>query len=337
MTTFEVTPETRLSQLWDDLIAGANGPDPLDADAVFVSDLHRQMDLPYPSPAIEDAIWAAVMTATVAGIATTSPAEVSAKSGVTLWTRLVLALPTFAWLILAGLLGGFIAGVSSRLMMRVSGLLTVSAHRFIRTDADAQVGHITFAGTMFLGALGAAAGVLAVCFYLAIRSRLPFEGKARSAVFAGILLAVFGYVLMDPTNHDYHTFGPAWLNVFNFSSLYLIMGFACAELYEAQPQFFSTVRQGQSRIVSWIKTPLFVIISLFGAYLAVFVMLLGWKSLIIPFLALVGWAIARTGIQRNLSFFSMPIVIRQWGIWVVPGIVGFTLTARGVTEILLNR
>jgi hypothetical protein len=223
-------------------------------------------------------------------------------------------------------------------MMRISGLLTIQANRFLHTDSEATVGRITFGGTMFLGALGAAAGVLAVFFYFAIRSRIPFTGWRRSAAFGVILLAVFGYVLMDPTNPDYNRFGPAWLNVLNFSSLYLIMGCACAQLYENRPRFFYRMASARpNRLTIFLRTPLFLGISIFGTYVALFTLILGALGLIIPIVALVCWAISRTGIQRNFSYFTMPVAVRQWGVWVVPGIVGFTLTARGVTEILLNR
>jgi len=255
-----------------------------------------------------------------------------------LWTRLVRCLSSAAWVIIAGLLGGFIAGVSSRLMMRLSGVLTIEANRFLRTDTDATVGKLTFGGTLFLGGLGAAAGVLAVCFYIAIRHRLPFTGRKRSAVFAGILLAVFGYVLMNPANPDYHRFGPAWVNVFAFSSLYLIMGFVCAEIYEARPLTYPCLSApNRLSVQTVLSTLVFLAITISGSFIALFAIFLGWQSLIIPILALLAWAATRIGWTRSFSTFSLPVVVRQWGIWVVPGLVGFILTARGVTEILLHR
>jgi hypothetical protein len=34
---------------------------------------------------------------------------------------------------------------------------------------------------------------------------------------------------------------------------------------------------------------------------------------------------------------SLPAVVQPLGLMVVPGIAGFILTARGITEILMNR
>ncbi|HQY31201.1 MAG TPA: hypothetical protein PK691_07940, partial [Thermomicrobiales bacterium] len=81
----------------------------------------------------------------------------------------------------------------------------------------------------------------------------------------------------------------------------------------------------------------FLAITISGSFIALFAIFLGWQSLIIPMLALLTWAATRIGWPRSFSTFSLPVVVRQWGIWVVPGLVGFILTARGVTEILLNR
>ena len=88
--------------------------------------------------------------------------------------------------------------------------------------------------TFFLGLLAAAQRASSrYCFTWRSGVVCRLAGWQRSGVFAVLLLAVFGFVLMDPSNGDYQTFGPAWLNVSMFSSLYLIMGFLTSQIYEA--------------------------------------------------------------------------------------------------------
>ncbi len=335
MTAPQFPSEAHLSQVWDDLVNGTLTTTPIDPDAQFISRLHAQLALPAPSAKLEEAIWASVASAAVASLAET-PQQLS-ETRPSLLARVLALLPAIAWAMIAGGLGGFIAGIVSRISMRLSGLLTIEANRFLHTDADATVGRFTLGGTLFLGGLGASAGLLTVGFYVLIRSRLPFTGMRRSLVFATILFLVFGYVLMDPTNPDYHRFGPAWINVTSFSLLYFVMGITVAELYERRPRAFSPARQRSNpRWLQVLTTPIYLALIGAGLFFALITIIFGAMVLLIPAVALGVWLVAQTGIHRRLSFTFVPMVVRQWGVLVVPGVVGVILTARGITEILLN-
>jgi hypothetical protein len=341
MTTSSVSAESNLSQTWDDILT-RRLPEPTpEGDADFLWYLHHTLSVSGPAPELADSLWATIVDTSVQSLVP-SPVTATATASPerTNWViHLISYLPTIAWMVAAGLAGGFIAGISSRIMMRISGLLTIQVHRFIETQAGATVGKITLGGTLFLGGLGAAAGVLAAGFYVAIRPRLPFDGWRRSAAFAALLLLVFGYVIMNPNNDDYHTFGPAWLNILNFSSLYLIMGFTIAQIYEHRPAIVTGFSNASGR--RWlsiaIKAPVYLAIIGAGVLFSLIAMIIGRPALLIPLVLLICWLVAHTNLMRFIRSVSIPPAVQRWGVWVVPGVVGFILTARGVTEILLNR
>lgn len=339
MSSIDPTIHARqLSDAWDRLLKGDSVPGDL-PELELIDQLSRseaEGDLPAE---LQSRIWNDVMRETARQlsptIGTTPIARTSSESRPNI---LVSRLTALAWIVVAGMAGGFIAGIGSRLFMRLAGFLTVDQNRSLLTENDAAVGEITLDGTLSLGFMGAGAGIFALLVYVAIRDRLPFDGWRRSASFSVLLLLVFGYVIMDPSNPDYQTFGPTWLNVSTFSSLYLIMGFATAEIYELgrrRSDWFAGLRN--HRI---IRFPIFAVsgfLCLIALFLAPIILIVGATGLIVVAVAGVAWLASRyLSLDRFLAY-RVPAFVRPWGMLVVPGIVGFILTARGVTEILLNR
>ena len=177
-----------------------------------------------------------------------------------------------------------------------------------------------------------------ILIYLALRNRLPFDGWRRSATFAVLLLLVFGYVIMDPSNPDYQLFGPTWLNVSTFSSLYLLMGFCCAQTYELGRRYGPRLNAAARPLA--VRIPLLVIcggICAFGGLVTLISLFVGAPGLIVVAVAGLAWLVDHYLVRGRVPSSWMPAVIRPWGVLVVPGIVGFVLTARGITEILLGR
>ena len=329
---------------WDRLISGESIRG-AGIDLSLLSTLHliEQSELRVPVSAdLENAIWANVIAGTgqlwrpEIDQARLQPSASHARkgalaSGLDLLTR-------YAGIITAGLIGGFIAGIGSRLFMRLAGFLTVGENRFRLTENEERVGEITLGGTMSLGLFGAGAGIVVILIYFAIRNRLPFEGWRRSSVFAVLLLLVFGYVIMDPSNPDYQLFGPTWLNVSTFSSLYLLMGFCCAQTYELSTGPGSRLRGAKTKLA--LQIPLFLIsaaICAFGILVTLISLFVGAPGLIVVAAAGLAWLVNRYLLQGRVSSSWMPAAVRPWGVLVVPGILGFILTARGLAEILLKR
>lgn len=341
-----------LSAVWDRLLAGepVNGAD-LDPGMIETIDqllaLQSEESI---SDEIEGLIWAKVIGGTSEQwrpdeqvVADAQVSSAAASTGIGEKPQVVRPaelVVRFGWVIAAGFAGGFLAGISSRLAMRVAGMLTIDANRFRMTENGNRVGEFTLDGTMFLGLLAGSAGVVTLLLYLLLRNRLPFGGWQRSGVFAVLLLAVFGFVLMDPSNGDYQTFGPAWLNVSMFSSLYLIMGFLTSQIYEAGIRRDVTARILAARAP--VRIPVVAAstaLAGFGLLIMSGIAFLGAAALfLLVLVGLVAWFANRlifaSGREWNLY---LPRVVQPLGLLVVPGILGFILTARGITEILMNR
>jgi hypothetical protein len=241
-------------------------------------------------------------------------------------------------MVAAGFVGGFAAGVVSRLAMRVAGFLTVDRNRFMLTDNGNRVGKITLEGTLFLGVLTGALGIVTILIYVLLRNRLPFSGWRRSLGYGIMLLAVFGYVLMDPANEDYHLFGPAWLNVATFSSLYIFLGLFTSQFYE-----WGMKRGLPARALSFrpaVRFPVLgtaAVLAGIGFLVSVSAMIVGAPGMIVVGLGAVAWLVNRFALKDRLASLPAPGLVQTWGMLVVPGIIGVILTARGITEILLNR
>ncbi len=281
-----------------------------------------------------DTIWSTVMVGSVQDMdVPTAP-----DTGLTaLLVRINRTTQRFAWIIFAGLLGGFVAGIGSRLVMRVAGFLTVERNRSFLTDNHERVGEITLGGTLALGIIGAALGVLALLFYIAIRNRLPFSGWRRSATFAAILLLVFGYVVMDPGNPDYERFGPAWLNIVMFSSIYLIMGFCVSMIYEfGRSHGRSPGKPTPGPFWFAVRMAVNIAVCLVGIVFMVPALFIAPTYLLIPGLAAIAWLVSNARLTGWLDHIAIPGQVRHWGAWAIPGAVGILLTIRGVFGILMG-
>ena len=331
-----------LSAAWDRLIAGQPGSeiDPALADTLLL--LSEANDAIHVDAGLQDSIWANVVSGTSElwkpGIETRHRSENHNPVTTSSWTVIENKLTRFAWIVAAGFIGGFIAGIGSRLTMRLAGFLTPDYNRMLPTENDARVGEITLDGTMSLGLLGAAAGIVTVLIYLGIRNRLPFDGWRRSGVYAVLLLLVFGYVVMDPSNPDYELFGPTWLNVSTFSSLYLLLGFSCSQVYELGSRWaprLRAVRRRRELNVPFVTAC--AAICAVGVMIGMTVVFIGAAGLIVVAVGGLAWLADRYVVRGRIPSYRVPAVLRPWGMLVVPGIIGFILTARGITEILLNR
>jgi hypothetical protein len=74
-----------------------------------------------------------------------------------------------------------------------------------------------------------------------------------------------------------------------------------------------------------------------GLVVATSAMIIGAPGLIVIGLGVVAWLANRYAVADRLVQLRAPALLQTWGMLVVPGIIGFILTARGITEILLNR
>lgn len=342
----------RLARTWNDLVTG-KGTSAADADALadirFIQELTA---VPSPAPDVRAIIWSNICNRSLAAAVSTGGVAKS-SNGVALGPHVALPAPhsapsgiaTSGWLgayrlialgTLAGLGAGFLSGLWARLAMRLAGFLTADRNRGLLTDNDAVVGQITFGGTMFLALMAAMIGMFGGVLYIAIRRWLPAQPLVRAFGYGGLLLAVFGFIVMDEHNPDYRLFGPAWLNVGTLSLTYVVFGvlvsFAAEWLDARIPRFASAENP---RLRTLVALAPFAVLGVLGVVFAGISAAgsIGAAILSLLFLTL----IIRTPLVRISTRFSLnaSLVARACAFSVAaPALIGFTLTVHGIVSIL---
>src|SRR3990172_3413362 len=109
---------------------------------------------------------------------------------------------------IAGFFAGAITGgVGSRIAMRIVAITAGDADQGSITDAEEVVGVISADGTVFLIFLGGAFGAFGGLVYMGVRRWLAGAGRWRSPAFAMLLLAMFGWGIIEGGNPDFERFG----------------------------------------------------------------------------------------------------------------------------------
>jgi hypothetical protein len=130
---------------------------------------------------------------------------------------------------LAGLIVGVVVlGLGGRVVMRLAALIDPSSTG-IRTENGNRIGDITLEGTavliLFGGLLvGAAASVV----WVAIQEWIPGRPSVRAVLAMPIAVALTGFQLVRPENHDFRILAPAGTIVVLLLALVAIAGFAFA-------------------------------------------------------------------------------------------------------------
>lgn len=345
-----------LSEAWDRLLTG-DGANQMDAAPSQFETIHRLHELDRSVTLLDDlkaTIWTNALANARAELAVASNGHAPSLNGraatITVaappspgafartWEAVAPRLVRFAWIVAAGLIGGFFAGITARLAMRLAGFLTSDFNRYFRTENGNRVGEITLGGTLFLGVLAAGAGVVTILLYVLLRDRLPWSGWRRSAVFSVGLFFVFGYVLMDPANFDYQLFGPTWLSVLTFSSLYLWMGLFTTQVYERGRNF--SLRLSQARVQIPVRALVLVVsfgLTLIGLMIGLAGVVFAERAHTMIALGVVAWLLNQFALRSLWQRIQAPALVRSWGMLAIPGIVGMVLTVQGVTEILIKK
>jgi hypothetical protein len=200
---------------------------------------------------------------------------------------------------LAGIITGIlVGGLLGRVVMRVSGFTAGPGMVGSFTSNGNRVGEITFGGTLaiviFVGVgSGLAGGVLYAVIEPWLRRLRPWHGLA----YGALLLAAFGFTVLDASNFDFQLFGSAPLNVAMFAALFLLFGVGIAWTFDrlraliAGTTMPSRTAKGLAFLVllpgvvaagllvlspGGLEDPLFPIAFLLGAVIAAFVR---WRHL----------------------------------------------------------
>jgi len=149
------------------------------------------------------------------------------------WRGFEPILRSLAVAMLSGFVAGAIAGgVGSRIAMRIVAITAGDADQGAITDAEATVGEITAGGTIFLIMFGGFIGVLGGVAYLGARRWLADAGSWRGLAFGSLLLAMFGWVIIEGGNPDFERFGSRTLNIPMFAALFVLFGLLLPPLFD---------------------------------------------------------------------------------------------------------
>jgi hypothetical protein len=108
---------------------------------------------------------------------------------------------------LAGIVVGlFVAGIGGRLAMRLATLLEPGAIGSF-TENAAEIGVISFRGTLSVITIGIVAGAAAGVLWVIVRTWLPGAGLRRALVTAVVSIAFGSFLLVRGTNSDFVILG----------------------------------------------------------------------------------------------------------------------------------
>jgi hypothetical protein len=344
---------SRLSRIWDGLIAGTASS--REEDAALVADIlrvERLTRVPAPPPDLKTRMWSGLMrqaspvvavVVTPVNVPNGHHPERMIPTRSTFRARktpiLLAACRLIAIGAMAGFAAGFMTGLWVRIAMSLAGMLTVDRNRGLLTENDAVVGQFTLGGTVFLAMFAGMIGVAGGLLYVAIRAWLPRNGWLRAFAYGALLLGVFGFIVMDPDNPDYRLFGPPWFNVFTFSLAYLICGAGISLVTDRLDRWIPVPGLHAARrwrSIAWIAalTP-FTVIGVFAILLALpnLAATPAGRIMLLPLVLFVVW-------QASSRWFSN-LDLRQRGKSLIrnvsllaPCAVGLFLTLRSVFEIL---
>jgi hypothetical protein len=233
------------------------------------------------------------------------------------WPR--RAVRTLAIATVAGGSAGLVAlGVGSRLAMRLAGALAPPQNFGALTEAQANVGIITFGGTLFLLLAGLFMGVPGALLYFGLRRWLPSRGVRRGLAFGVVLLAVFGSRLVEPENPDFALVAHPLLNAASFSLLFLAFGAMVGALVDRFDASFPEWRPVAFVPLAVLAVPL----TFFGAATSVFVLA---TDAPVAYGLLMGGAVVLAGV--------LAWRLRErasWRVFAFPALVGVAFLARSV-------
>ncbi len=346
---------SRLSRIWDGLIAGV--PSRNEDDAALLADIHlveQSARVPAAPPDLKVRVWndlmrqaspspsAAVNTRAFEPNGHLPNQVIPGRRQGRARPRTAMVLSLSRWIaigVIAGFAAGFATGLWARVAMRLAGILTVDRNRGLLTENDAVVGQISMGGTLSLAMFGAMIGVAGGLVYAAIRTWLPRNEWLRAIGFGALLLAVFGFVVMDPGNPDYRRFGPPWFNVLTFSLAYLICGTGIsfvADRLDRRIPMLGWQATRPMRSLTWLValapfTLIGVIAITFG--LVNLVTVVAGRIVLFPLMMLLIWRVSGrwfndADLRRRGNLFLRNVAL------LAPAAVGVFLTARSVFAIL---
>jgi hypothetical protein len=131
--------------------------------------------------------------------------------------------------------GILVAGFGGRLFMRILAATSPDNLRGVLTQADEQIGQVTFGGTAFLILFaGMFAGLLGAGAYRLLRRWLPDAAWQAGLVTSLLLFGLFGASqdVLTADNRDFHLLSPTWLAVLLIAATTALFGVTIGAVHE---------------------------------------------------------------------------------------------------------
>ena len=206
------------------------------------------------------------------------------------------------------------------------------------TDAGATVGKITLGGTFWLFFLGANVGISGGLLYVAVKRWVPGSGLWKGLTFGLLLLLISGSAIIEGDNPDFFLFGPPFLNISTFASLFILFGLLVVPLTERLDRSFPAP---SFKIVNLGS---YVVLMILGTFLGAFGYIVGinfpghFALVIAPYLL----AVAAIGHVLNVGSMTERLD-KRWGrrnvtvvgyaVLAIPCILGLVLNAQAIGDI----
>lgn len=132
--------------------------------------------------------------------------------------------------------GVVVAGIGSRVFMRIAGATGRAAAQGAETEAGFRVGELTLGGTIALVVfVGIFTGIIGAALYAVFRPWLWWAGRLRGLVFGVVLFAIGSASsdVMNPDNVDFLILGNDVINVVMIVALFLAFGVVIEEFHRA--------------------------------------------------------------------------------------------------------
>ncbi|MEY2426751.1 MAG: hypothetical protein QOI61_2323 [Actinomycetota bacterium] len=171
-------------------------------------------------------------------------------------TLRALAVSLYSGVIAGVLVGGF----GGRLLMRFMAATSSDSVQGVLTEAEENVGEVTFGGTAFLIVFaGVFVGLIGGLLYKLVRRWLPAPAWRGGAVLGVMVLGLVGVAsgVLNSSNKDFTVLSPSWLAVTMVVAGAVLFGMCLASLHERLELGMPEISRRWTPVMAFV--PLFVL------------------------------------------------------------------------------
>jgi hypothetical protein len=223
----------------------------------------------------------------------------------------------------ASVAGILVAGFGGRFFMRILAATSSDALRGVQTQAEEEIGRVTFGGSAFLIVFGGLlAGLVGAGAYRVFRRWLPATAWQAGAVTSLIAFAIFGagQGLIAADNKDFRLLTPVWLAVLLIAATALLFGATVGAVHDR-------LERGMPLLAANVRA------------IAAYVPLLAFTLTIVVLPAVVAVVLAGTVAAPVVSRAARAAVVVRWGrrlVLVASAVSAFVVASNALDVLTLD-